>query len=196
MFFSQLSKKSDEDLMVLVQHGNSKAMTELYLRYSSKLLRYFYRMLYQKEAVAQDFLHDLFLKLIERGDQFKSGSRFSTWLYSIAHNMCKNEYRKQSLRGNERQFYQEPIADDLHENFTQQEFRVALEQALDLMDEEDKNLFVLRHELEFPVEEIAGMINCPEGTVKSRLFYLKKKLAKQLCWFEEAKSGDNRKFKV
>jgi RNA polymerase sigma-70 factor (ECF subfamily) len=110
--------------------------------------------------------------------------------------MCKNEYRKQALRGNEHQFYQEPIAEDLHENFTQQEFKLAVEQALDLMDEDDKNLFVLRHELEFSVEEIAAMINCPEGTVKSRLFYLKKKLAKQLCWFEETKSNENRKSKV
>jgi RNA polymerase sigma-70 factor, ECF subfamily len=192
MFFNPLVKKSDEELMTLVQRGNSKAMTELYHRYSPKLLRYFYRMLYRREALAQDFLHDLFIKLIERGDQFKGDRRFSTWLYSIAHNMCKNEYRKQALHGKQQHVYQEPIGQDLHETFTQQEFRATLDEVLDEMEEDDKNLFTLRHELELSVEEIAAMIDCPEGTVKSRLFYLKKKLSQQLC-LAEFREG---KFKV
>jgi RNA polymerase sigma-70 factor, ECF subfamily len=186
MFFDQLSKKTDEELMSLVQHGNSKAMSALYHRYSAKLLRYFYRMLYRKEAVAQDFLHDLYVKLIEHADKFRTDQRFSTWLYSIAHNMCKNEYRKRALHGEEQQGFNEPFADDVHENFARQEFKLALENVLDQMEEDDKNLFVLRHELELPVDEIATMIGCPAGTVKSRLFYLKKKLAKELCWFREA----------
>lgn len=184
MFFNSISKKSDEELMSLVQLGDSKAMTELYRRYSSKLLRYFYRMLYRKEAMAQDFLHDLFLRLIERGEQFKAGHRFSTWLYSIAHNMCKNEYRRQSLREFQNEDVIERVSEDLHEHFVKHEFRTALDRVLDQMDEDDKNLFVLRHELELTVEEISKMIDCPEGTVKSRLFYLKKKLANALAVFK------------
>lgn len=190
MLFQQLHKKSDETLMLLVQQGNSKAMTELYRRYAPKLLRYFYRMLYRREAVAQDFLQDLFLRLIERGGQFRSNMKFATWLYSIAHNMCKNEYRKQSVRANQMGGFSEPIVDNLHDNFTQQEFREALDRVLDNMDEDDKNLFVLRHELEYSIEEIAVMVNCPEGTVKSRLFYLKKKLSQQLSLAEFRTSFD------
>ena len=184
MFFNSISKKSDEELMSLVQLGDSKAMTELYRRYSSKLLRYFYRMLYRNEALAQDFLHDLFLRLIERSEQFKAGHRFSTWFYSIAHNMCKNEYRRQSLRGFQNENAVEPVGDDLHEHFVKREFRSVLDQTLDQMDEEDRNLFILRHELELTIEEISKMVDCPEGTVKSRLFYLKKKLASALVVFK------------
>lgn len=50
MFFQRLHKKSDEELMCLVQQGNSDAMTELYQRYSGKLLRYFFRMLWKYES--------------------------------------------------------------------------------------------------------------------------------------------------
>jgi RNA polymerase sigma-70 factor, ECF subfamily len=189
MFFQRLHKKSDEELMHLVQQGNSHAMTELYQRYSRKLLRYFFRMLWKDEARAQDFLHDLFIKLIEHADRFNADRKFSTWLYSLAHNMCKNEYRKQSFR---QALHHDYLNSDRSESVTQQqmeshEFQQALDQALDKLDEEDKHLFMLRHEMEMPLEEIAHVLDCPLGTVKSRLFYVKRKLATMLYKFQTIK---------
>jgi RNA polymerase sigma-70 factor (ECF subfamily) len=184
MFFTRLENKTDEQLMSLVQQGNSKAMTLLYRRYASLLLRYFFRMLWKKEVLAQDFLHDLFLKVIERADQFKTSQRFSTWLYSAAHNMCKNEYRKQAFRKAVHDLPEnETSPENIHDDLVQKEFREALDDALKDLDENDRNLFVLRHELEMTVEEIAGLVNIPQGTVKSKLFYMKKKLAAQLHMF-------------
>lgn len=189
MFFNRLNQKTDEELMRLVQQSDSRAMTELYHRYAQRLLRYFYRMLWKKEALAQDFLHDLFVKLIEHAEKFKAGYRFSTWIYSIANNMCKNEYRKQAFMGVDNNApAQEPDAGDvIHQEMERKEFQEALENALNRLDEDDKNLFTLRYVLELPVDEIALIINCPAGTVKSRLFYLKKKLAKQLNMFHIVK---------
>ncbi len=184
MFFKRLDNKTDEQLMLLVQQGHTDAMTLLYRRYARAMLRYFFRMLWKKESLAQDFLHDLFLKIIERADQFKEGHRFSTWLYSSAYNMCKNEYRKQAFRKAVHEAdLEEPVTDTLHDDLAQKEFRQALDDALNGFDEDDKNLFVLRHELEMPVDEIAGLVGVPAGTIKSRLFYLKKKLAVQLQMF-------------
>jgi RNA polymerase sigma-70 factor, ECF subfamily len=184
MFFNRLENKSDEQLMLLVQQGRTEAMTLLYHRYAKPLLRYFFRMLWKKESLAQDFLQDLFLKIIERADQFKEGYRFSTWMYSSAYNMCKNEYRKQAFRGSLQEGSQiEPLTSDLHDDLAQKEFREALDDALNTLAEEDKNLFVLRHELEMTVDEIAELVNVPAGTIKSRLFYLKKKLSMQLHMF-------------
>src|SRR6478752_1050031 len=90
--------RSDEELMRLLQRGEEQALVHLYDRYGRKLLRYFHRMLWRDETRAQDFLQDLFMKVMEHPNHFNSDRKFSTWLYSVAHNMCKNEYRKQKLR--------------------------------------------------------------------------------------------------
>jgi RNA polymerase sigma-70 factor (ECF subfamily) len=185
MFFTRLDKKSDEELMRLVQTGDGNAMTILYKRYSVPLLRYFYRMLWKQEALAQDTLHDLFVKVIERAGQFNTDRRFSTWLYAAAHNMCKNEYRKVAFRRAADLVARVALHADerIHQDMDDQAFLKTLDKVLDKMDEDDKNLFVLRHELEMPVEEIARLLDCPVGTVKSRLFYLRKELAREMHMF-------------
>jgi RNA polymerase sigma-70 factor, ECF subfamily len=188
MLFKTRQNKTDEQLMALVQQGDHEAMTLLYRRYAKPLLRYFFRMLWKQEPLAQDFLHDLFLKVIERADQFRTGSRFSTWLYSSAHNMCKNEYRRQAFRKSVEEFSGEGSPENIHDDLAQKEFRTALDDLLNAFDEDDKNLFVLRHELEMSIDEIAVLVDRPAGTIKSRLFYLKKKLATRLHMFQVDKT--------
>jgi RNA polymerase sigma-70 factor (ECF subfamily) len=187
MFINRLSKKTDEELVRLVQQGNERALTELYSRYSKKLVRYFHRMLWKDEPKAQDFLHDLFVKLIEWPDRIDASRPFSTWVYSVAYNMCKNEYRKQNFRkamngnctnGQNVEFIQRDM--------DQQAFQSQLENLLSQADENDRCLFIMRYELELTVSEIATILEIPEGTVKSRLFYLKKKLAGILKVFNPA----------
>ena len=181
MFFSRQRKRNDEELIGLVVKGDERAMTELYQRYSRQMLRYFYRMLWKEETLAQDFLQDLFIKVIENAHRFKTDKKFSTWLYSIAHNMCKNEYRKRAFRqAVQSGTWQEVSEDTTHQRFEAKEFQRALDKALETLDEEDKHLFLLRHETEIPLEEIAQILECPVGTVKSRLFYIRKKLAAKL----------------
>jgi RNA polymerase sigma-70 factor (ECF subfamily) len=182
MFFSRVTKKTDEALMRSVRHGDERAMTELYHRYSKNLLRYFHRMLWKEEAIAQDFLQDLFMKILENADKYQEDKKFSTWLYSIAHNMCKNEYRKRAFREalSNTNFAEGPPEDITHRQLVEKEFLRALDDALEKLDPEEKNLFLLRHEMEMPLEEIAQILDCPTGTVKSRLFYIKKKLAIRL----------------
>lgn len=181
MFFDRTGKKTDEALMLQVQRGDDRALTVLYERYGTRLLRYFYRMLWKDRERAQDFLHDLFVKVIENAARFQPERKFSTWLYSIAHNMCKNEYRKQAFR----KAHGPAPSDESVENLgyaalQDQQFKDALDGALEKLEEGDKHLFTLRYEAELSLEEIAAILECPEGTVKSRLFYLKKKLAGHL----------------
>lgn|SRR5690606_33719359 len=181
MFFNH-RKKADEELMRLMQAGNNSAFTELYRRYSVKMVRYFYRMLWKDNEKAQDFLHDLFMRIIENPLQFNSERKFSTWLYSVAHNMCKNEYRRKTFRDAVHQHKGlEVIRERVEEiDLSKDEFNQALDRVVVELDVDDKNLYALRFELELPLEEIALALECPVGTVKSRIFYLKKKLAIQL----------------
>lgn len=185
MFASLRSSKTDEELMRLVQKGDHPALTELYRRYSRKLVRYFHRMLWRDENKAQDFLHDLFVKVIEKSGQFNTDRKFSTWIYSAAFNMCKNEYRRQAVRQSSSVGIREDhMTDEL--KMDGREFLEMLEKALEQSDESDRNLFVMRYELEMPLADIASIMQCPEGTIKSRLFYLKKKLALNLRAFNPA----------
>jgi len=95
--------------MQRVHEGNEHALEEIYHRYASLLLKYFHRMLWREEEKAQDFLHDLFLKIIEQPHRFKTEAKFSTWIYSVANNMCKNEYRKRDFRKTMNGFHSENL---------------------------------------------------------------------------------------
>jgi len=179
MFFNNYKKKTDEELMRLVQHGNQQALTVLYERYHQLLMRYFYRMLWKDRQKAQDFLQDIFIKVIESGAGYNPERKFSTWIYSVAHNMCKNEYRKQAFRQAIHEYKGFEVIDDPVEMAIEEsnERKMVLEKAIRDLGVEDKNLYVLRYELEMSIEEMAQCLDCPAGTVKSKLFYFKKKLS-------------------
>jgi RNA polymerase sigma-70 factor, ECF subfamily len=167
--------------MTLVQSGNRAAITELYRRYNIPLLRYFHRMLWKDHEKAQDFVQDLFLKVIQHGERFDVRMSFSTWMYSMAHNMCKNEYRKKAFRDAVHLTQgAEVVRERVFEPDVSPDFSLNLENALATLDSDDRHLFVLRFELDLSLEHIAAMLDCPVGTAKSRIFHLKKKLAVQL----------------
>ncbi len=75
MFSNYLARQADEELMRRVHNGDERALTIIYSRYSKKIVRYFHRMLWKDEAKAQDFLHDLFVKIIEKPQQFDTNRK-------------------------------------------------------------------------------------------------------------------------
>ncbi len=180
------SRKTDEELMRWVQRGDQKALTELYNRYGKKLVRYFHRMLWRDAEKAQDFLHDLFVKVIEKPGHFNADRKFSTWIYSAAFNMCKNEYRRQSIRKNVHNEMNLVTESNPAASLDGKAFLQNLDSILNQSDESDRSLFVLRYELDMPLSQIAEIFDCPEGTIKSRIFYLKRKLALDLQAFNPA----------
>ena len=181
LFRKSYKALSDEVLMEKAQGGSDGALEEIYQRYSQPLLRYFFRMLWQDRDKAEDFFHDVFVKILEKPERFDSSKKFSTWIYSVAHNMCKNEYRKQSFRqamnGHERE---NAIDEKISGEIDQRKFQYSMEEILKEEDEETRTMFVMRYELEMNSAEIAEIVQCPEGTVRTRLFNLRKRLAAKL----------------
>ena len=143
---------------------------------------YFYRMLWQDVQVAEDFTQELFLKIIEKRAYYDPEKRFSTWLYTVAGNMVKNEYRRVS-RKKPLPEMSDVFEENFSENMDNEVFEKHLNKALDNLDDIQKQCFVLRYQEEMSMKEIAEIIGCPEGTVKSRLFYTVRKLAKKLRAF-------------
>lgn len=183
MFFKpKLARLPDEELMRKINQGSEAAFTELYTRYSASLMRYFTRMLWNNRTLAEDFLHDLFLKIIRNPQHFDVNRKFSTWVYSVAHNMCKNEYRKKQ---NELRLDGVEVKQmrDLDKEMDLYSAQSKLAMLLETLEEEDKTIFLLRYEEELSIDQISRIVFMPEGTVKSRLFYLRKQLAIELNEF-------------
>ncbi|MFY9154190.1 MAG: RNA polymerase sigma factor [Prolixibacteraceae bacterium] len=178
---------SDTELMQQIVSGNHAAFSELYHRYKGRMYYYFYRMLGNSTELANDFLQELFMKLIEKPEQYNPTFPFSTWLYSVANNMCKNEYRRRGIS----QEYQEevvlkPQIDYLSDATIDPEKLVEkVFQTLDGLGEEHRSAFLLRYREGFSIREVAGILELPEGTVKSRLFYAKKILAGKLEYLKD-----------
>lgn len=176
-----LENQTDEKLFVLMTRGNARAFNLLYKRYQGKLLYYFFRMLGNDKALAQDFLQELFFKIIDKPNLFDPKRKFSTWVYCVAHNMCKNEYRGQAvrqiiLRGQNTDFYSECIA-----NYTDKDVLIeSIFKELEQFDECHRTAFLLKYREGMGIEDIAEILGLPAGTVKSRLFYTRKKLQEVL----------------
>lgn len=184
---NKYKKLSDEKLMTFINKGNTAAFNELYSRYSSRLLHYFYRMLGGDEQNAQDFLQDIFLKIVERPDLFCSKQRFSSWIFTVAHNMCKNEYRRREIRRKAKSGDTDKISqnneNDYHtaeHEIDQKLFEKALLMELNKIDGDQRSAFLLRYQENLSIKEIQNILSCPVGTIKSRLFYTTRKLANLL----------------
>ena len=176
---------SDEDLMLRLLKKEREAFSVLYDRYAGEMVNFFSRRLGQDLAKAQDFLHDLFLKLLNDPGKYTPGRTFRPWLYSIALNMCKNEYRSLKVREDYRLsgFPEIPGRSGGTEKMDMRLFEKELNAKLNLLDEIHREVFLLRFQEELTITEIAELMGCPEGTVKSSLFYTLKALSLQLKMF-------------
>ncbi len=182
---------SDEELMQKASQGDRLAFAAIYDRWSERIFRFFRKMLWQNDDVAADFTQDLFLKIAEKPGAFNPQYRFSTWVYTLASNMCKNEYRKQSIRHHvnaDDSGVSRSLADTGYENpertVDNANFERKLQQTLGTLSEEHRTVFVLRYKEELSLKEIADVTQVSEGTVKSRLFYAIKKISEQVKDFQ------------
>lgn len=170
--------------MTRVAQGDRRAFDTLYGRYNAALMRYFHRMLWRDREKAEDFVQDLFMKIIKQPTAFDTGRKFSTWMYSVAHNMCKNEYRKMEIRKPaEFESVSGILASDQVEagkRIDRKAFMNSLGTELEKLDEGQRTVFILRFEENLSIKEISDILDISEGTVKSRLFYTLRKLADKL----------------
>jgi len=186
MIFSLNHKKmSDEDLMQKSANGDHRAFAKLYDRYGKKMHAYFYKMLWNDAEKAKDFTQDLFGKIIEKPHLFDQNKKFSSWIYSIAGNMCKNEYRSAEVRtrAGKELIYTADGTSFNKENTDMNFFKDDLDKALDLLNEDQRIVFIMKYKQGFKTKEIAECMDCSEGTVKSRLFYALKILSKELSMY-------------
>lgn len=171
---------TDESLMKQIGGGDRQAFGELYDRYQERLFYYFYRMLGNCEETANDFLQDVFLKIIDKPGLFNPAYSFRKWIFSVAHNMCKNEYRKRETRKTvlQNNFPEDVPEDTQDESEDKMKWIEAAFCERNGLSEKSRAILVLKYRENFNLDEIAEILELPKGTVKSRLFYARKEFTK------------------
>jgi RNA polymerase sigma-70 factor, ECF subfamily len=175
---------NDEDLMLCVSKGESAAFETLYDRYFNKLVWFASRITLDVE-VAKDIIQEVFILIIEKPEKFDVTKKFSTWVYVVSSNQCKQHLRNKNNRERilkEVTPAQTLNADDNKLDAKRFNDRVAF--INEGLSEKEKSIYSLRFEQELSIKEIAEVLLIPEGSVKSGIFYLLKKYANHLKDFK------------
>jgi len=165
----ETAKKIDHDLFRRVQKGDMVAFTELVNRYRDRLMNVIGRMPISHEE-AEDIVQEAFVRVYQHRDAFDFKHCFSTWLYTIALNLARNDLRKKKRY----KFFdifdlQNKEIDVAVEAKIPSNIGPALENAISSLPDKYKTAFMLRDIEEMSYEEIARILSVPLGTVKSRV---------------------------
>ena len=169
--------------------GDPDDFTLLVRRYKDRIYAVVYRMLGNHED-AQEIAQEVFVLAYRNRDQFKGQSKVYTWLFRIAVNLCHNERRNRRRKGRDRGVSLEALqetapgqAESLgaqqvtpRQIAEQNELETALQACLETLPDLYRHAFVLRIVDEQAYREIAETLNCPEGTIKSRLNQARRRL--------------------
>jgi RNA polymerase sigma-70 factor (ECF subfamily) len=171
---------SDEVLVVKVAAGNRLAMQVLFARHHTRVYRFLLRLL-GNEAVAEDLTSEVFLSVWQQASRFQARSTLSTWLLAIARNKAMTELRRRrdvSDDGNHNEIA-DPAADP-EVTYALKHREAILRKCLTRLSREHREIIDLVYYHEKSVQEVAQIMGIPRNTVKTRMFYARKKLSKLL----------------
>jgi RNA polymerase sigma-70 factor (ECF subfamily) len=185
--------------MVRFQGGDRGAFAVLVRRHQGPLFNFALRHL-GTSAAAEEVVQDAFVRVVRNAGDFKHAARFSTWLYTIARNLCVDEGRKRVHRrhasldqpragaeGDGRTLGEQTgdKAANVERSAAAAEIRARVADAVDGLPEEQREVFLMREVSGLPFKEIAEIVGVPENTIKSRMRYALERLQGALSEFEE-----------
>jgi RNA polymerase sigma-70 factor (ECF subfamily) len=170
----------DATLLALVVKGDHRAFTELMERHEDRVFSVCLRLMGNREA-ALDASQETFLTLFRKADQYSGAAAVGTWLYRIAVNTCYDLLRKARRRPAEPlPEHVDPADPRMEEAFTSVELRPSIEAALASLPEEYQVAVILSDLEGLGLPEVAEILSVPLGTVKSRVFRGRRRLAEIL----------------
>ncbi|MBC8154728.1 MAG: sigma-70 family RNA polymerase sigma factor [Bacteroidetes bacterium] len=172
---------TDEELVRLyVSTQRNEYFESLYSRYCDKVYRKC--LSFSKDpARAEDYTHDIFLRLIVKLGSFREEAKFSTWLYSVTYNYCMDQMRSKSkveVYADDVYEQAENYTDDNEAEMTEMEAQ-GLAKSLERLTPDEQSLLLMKYQDEFSIRDIAGMLDITESAVKMRLKRAKDKLRKR-----------------
>jgi RNA polymerase sigma-70 factor (ECF subfamily) len=184
-------KETDKQLVARVQRGDKRAYDLLVLKYQHKIIGLVSRYLRDQDEVL-DVTQEAFIKAYRALPRFRGDSAFYTWLYRIAINTAKNHLVSKSRRPpdtdldiDESEFQEASGALSQMENpensLATEQLKKVVYQAIDELAEDLKAAVTLREFEGLSYEEIAVVMDCPVGTVRSRIFRAREAIEKKIA---------------
>ena len=172
---------SDEVLIARIAKGDRLAMEELFARYRVPVYRFVLRMV-RNPTTAEDLDSDVFLDVWRQAGTFEGRSAVSTWIFSIARFKALNALQRRSMEelDDEKAGAIEDQADDPEIALAKKDKAAVLRACLLKLSAEHREIVNLVYYQHKSVEEVAGIVGIPEATVKTRMFYARKKLSELL----------------
>jgi RNA polymerase sigma-70 factor (ECF subfamily) len=169
---------TDEDLVARSRGGDLDSFNQLILRWERPIYAFAYRIIGREED-ARDVCQETFLRAFRSLPGFKGQAKFSSWLYQIAMNLCRDWMRRQrrartvqladGVDPAELASEQGPV-ESIEDLVSRRELSAAVEEAMALLPEEQRTAIVLKEYHGMTFQEIADLQGCPLSTVKTRLY--------------------------
>ena len=169
----------DAALMLRVKQGDTEAFTELVEKYKQPVINLIFRTL-RDAAEAEDLAQNVFVQVYKSADRYRIAAKFSTWLFTIARNLCLNEIRRRSRHPADSIDATHPDQDDQPlqqfedkktfappEKLLQGELEQKIEEALAELPENQRTALLLCRQDELSYEEIAEVLGCSLSATKS-----------------------------
>ncbi|MFW5921597.1 MAG: RNA polymerase sigma factor [Polyangiales bacterium] len=196
-----LRSQEDEELLRRFNEGDARTFEVILERYRRPVFNFVLRSV-RDPSKAEDLLQEVFLRVVQRSEHFKGDSKFSTWLYTIARNLCIDTSRKMAFRRHrsldaparsaeadgegtpmvERVEGREHGAD---RRAIAERMRTQLAAAVEELPDDQKEVFLMRQVQNLPFKEIAEIVGVPQNTVKSRMRYALERLREALAEYED-----------
>ncbi len=181
-------------LIQRLQAGESSAFRELVETHKQRVFALAFDLSNNVQD-AEDLSQEAFIKVFRGIGNFRGEAQLSSWLYRIVVNLALNRRRKKAL--SEMELWENFEGDEQHqaqtshaaefnpEQMTEAEFmRAHLRKALAKLSEQQRAIFVLRHDNDMPLQQISAALKLSEGTVKSQLFRALRKMQKHLSFYK------------
>ena len=184
-------REVDQQLVERVQGGDKHAFDLLVIKYQRKLARLLSQYI-RDPAEVEDVVQEAFIKAYRAMPSFRGDSAFYTWLYRIGINTAKNFLVSQGRKLPTLQGFDNEEAEDFEDNvllkevntpeseLMSQQIAQTVNQTLDSLPDELRTAIVLREIDGLSYEEIANIMSCPIGTVRSRIFRAREAISEQL----------------
>jgi len=178
-----MEKKEEEKILRECLNGDEESMRTLVLEYQRKIFNYFFRNINNRET-ASELSQEVFLKVFSKLHTYKFKYRFSTWIYSISHNLLIDYFRKKKdivfskYSANEDGSIEFPDSNQIsmEDKIISKRTKKKLWESISELPREYREIITMRYISNLKYKQISKILNMPMGTLKNKIYRIKKKL--------------------